>query len=182
MASRHRYGTVQDTFTLCPSEIRYSQDTISHEFSNGTSLTSTFARLISGKEKVTDLPAIKCVCRNGKWYAGSRGNRRLFLYKKLEEAGTLKTISVMRYHNEDRNFTTTGSGLNVRCLRSSMESEIDEIISQWKRGVDVVDRWGTTSSSSGTSSSRRYRGSDSDQYNDYSHGTWDSDRYDYYDG
>src|SRR6218665_2904057 len=138
------------SITLRPSEIRYSQDTISHKFSNGTPLTSTFARLISGKEKVTDLPALKCVSRYGKWFSGPRGNRRLFLYKKLEEAGVITTISVLRYRNNDYDYdddddgddiTIRGSGLTVRCDEPSTESKINEIISQWRRGGDVVEKW-----------------------------------------
>lgn len=162
------------SITLRPSEIRYSQDTISHKFSNGTPLTSTFARLISGKEKVTDLPALKCVSRYGKWYSGPRGNRRLFLYKKLEEAGVITTINVLRYRNDAKDFTITGSGLTVRCEEPSTESKINEIISQWRRGVDVVEKWGTTPGSSAASSYRGYHESDPDSYDHYSHGSWNS--------
>src|SRR6218665_2837461 len=131
------------TLTLSPSDIRYSQDSISNKFSDGNLLTSTFAKLISGQLSVTSLPTLECVSKDGYWYAAS-GNRRLFLYKKLQEAGALSSITVLKKHSFGRrNFTTKCSGVYVRCRGSMLEYDIKEIIAQWKRGENVVAKWGT---------------------------------------
>ena len=131
------------TQTLSPSEIRYSQDSISHKFHDGNLLTSTFARLISGQLSVTSLPTLECAQKDGNWYVSS-GNRRLFLYKKLQEAGVISTITVLNsYSTGGRNFTTKCSGVYVRCRGSMLEYQIQEIIAQWKRGENVVAKWGT---------------------------------------
>src|SRR6218665_1568340 len=154
------------TLTLTPSEIRYSQDSISNKFSDGNLLTSTFAKLISGQLSVTSLPTLECVLKNGNWYAAS-GNRRLFLYKKLQEAKVLSSITVLQSSNSGgRNFSTNCSGVNihVRC-RGSIENSIQEIIAQWKRGENVVAKWGSAPVTPPVSRFGRHRHDDFD-FND----------------
>src|SRR6218665_160632 len=129
------------TLTLSPSEIRYSQNSISHKFSDGNLLTSTFAKLISGQLSVTSLPPLKCVLKDGNWYATS-GNRRLFLYRMLQEAGVLSSITVSKKNRFGRrSFTTTCNGERVRCRWAMLQCKIQDIIMEWKSGENVVAKW-----------------------------------------
>ena len=67
---------------LKPSEIRYSQDSISFYFrddSNGTIL-DLFEKIISGEINVSFLPRIQVADYDGNWMA-FEGNRRLFIFK-----------------------------------------------------------------------------------------------------
>lgn len=127
---------------LSPSEIRYFQDSISNKFTDGTSLTSTFALLLDGQLSVSSLPAMGCFWMNGSWYAVS-GNRRLFLYKHLEDAGVLDTVTVSRARGyNSRKFTTKCNGLDVRCRGHGLEASIEQIVAEWRQGKDVVAKWG----------------------------------------
>ena len=70
------------TMQLKPSEIRYSQDSISMYFSgtdNG-SILDLFEKLISGEINVSYLPLIEVAYYDDHWMA-FEGNRRLFVFK-----------------------------------------------------------------------------------------------------
>lgn len=136
-----------ETLTLRPSEIRYSQDSIGCRFSDGTPLTCVFAHLVSGSLNVTDLPEIEVVQMDGHWWART-GNRRLFLYRKLEGVGVVETIDVIRSwinptsDSFQRKFTTACDGLEIVCRQDFLESSLDEIVSDWRRGEEyLVAKW-----------------------------------------
>src|SRR6218665_348628 len=113
---------------LRPTEIRYSQDSISHKFRDGNFLTSTFAQLISGKLKVESLLKIEYIGKDGNFYVTS-GNRRLFLYKHLQDAGFLSTITASKSSSSEiPNFTTTCNGQRIECRASNVEDQIKKII------------------------------------------------------
>jgi len=133
-----RCGPYSPLSDLRPSEIRYSQDSISHKFRDGNFLTSTFAQLISGKLKVTSLPNIEYIGKDGNFYVTS-GNRRLFLYKHLEKAGFLSTIIASKSSSSEiPNFTTECNGQHVVCRAPNVEDQIKKIVEQWKKGEDVT--------------------------------------------
>lgn len=108
--------------TLRPSEIRYSTRSIESYFSSGTPLPQVFAHLISGSLKVMDLPRIEVYSTDERWWTLD-GNRRLFLYRKLENAGVVETIHVRKsciipelFH---RDFTPGWVGMKVFCRQDS---------------------------------------------------------------
>ena len=67
---------------LKPSEIRYSQDSISIDFSNSDngSILDLFEKLITGELAVSSLPLVQVAHYDGQWMA-FEGNRRLFVFK-----------------------------------------------------------------------------------------------------
>lgn len=125
---------------LKPRNIRYSQDSIADTFADHTPLTSTFARLLAGQLSPGDLPSIECILRDGNWYAAS-GNRRLYLYKKLEELGQLEKIFVSRTFHCKRGFSTDCDGLSIKCRGSGLERRMERIVEDWRRGGDIVANW-----------------------------------------
>ena len=80
---------------LRPSKIRYSRNSISSKFGDGTlTLVDTFEELLTGEITVDDIEHIEVVKWNGNWRTYT-GDRRLFLFKKLEELGIVSHISVV---------------------------------------------------------------------------------------
>ena len=75
-----------------PRDIRYSQNSISCEFSSGETIWGALNKLEDGTMQATDLPTIRVCERNGKWYTAD--NRRLWLFKSLENSGKLYDIAV----------------------------------------------------------------------------------------
>ena len=67
---------------LKPSKIRYSQDSISIDFSNSDngSILDLFEKLITGELAVSSLPLVQVAQYEGQWMA-FEGNRRLFVFK-----------------------------------------------------------------------------------------------------
>lgn len=120
------------TMSAPPSEIRYSQDSISSRFRDGHRLSYTFAELLYGRISVFSLGSMECLQKDGHWWAVS-GNRRLYVFKKLQEAGKISTISFCPAF-ASRSMTTNSSGLSVRIRGGSTESEIQNIIYRSKRG------------------------------------------------
>ena len=67
---------------LKPSQIRYSQDSISIYFSDSDngSILDLFEKLITGEINVAYLPLVQVAHHDGHWMA-FEGNRRLFVFK-----------------------------------------------------------------------------------------------------
>lgn len=102
---------------LKPSEIRYTQDSISSRFSKSKkTLQETLQSLLRKGIPKRDVPMIRVVQRNGKWW--SFDNRRLWVFKELEKEGGCKIIKVEVVpidENEWRKkFTTQNDGTSVR--------------------------------------------------------------------
>ncbi|VDI19865.1 Hypothetical predicted protein [Mytilus galloprovincialis] len=103
---------------LRPSEIFYSQDSIMNRFRDSTSHGNTYIgetldQLLLGHCNVNSIPTISVVKKYGKWYTSD--NRRLWVFRKAEELGFLKTIDVNEtyYFNENK-FTTKNDGTSIR--------------------------------------------------------------------
>lgn len=79
---------------MAPSEIRFTQDSISEQFRSGQSLENTFRQLLNGQTSVASIGALQVVYYEGKYWVVS-GNRRLYLYRKLQEKGRLSTVPVV---------------------------------------------------------------------------------------
>jgi hypothetical protein len=80
---------------LSPSSIRFSQNSISREFSHGVgaSITELFRQVVAGEISVDNVEKIS-VFRHEDSYWVYRGNRRLFVFQKLETRGIIKSIVV----------------------------------------------------------------------------------------
>ena len=63
-----------------PSQIRYIQDDVAHQFSNGKNLVDVFKDLYQERIRPEDMGAIDVVQYQGQCYAYD-GNRRLLLFK-----------------------------------------------------------------------------------------------------
>lgn len=135
-----------ETLNLRPSVIRYSHDSIGCKFSNGLPLTSVFAHLISGSLEVADLPRVHVLNINGHFWAVT-GNRRLYLYRMLEEVGVVETISVTKSSVSPtskafkKQFTNGCGGMEISCRQNSLRPSLVEIVSDWQSGQDVVAKW-----------------------------------------
>ena len=119
--------------TLRPSGIRFTRENIESQFDDGRKLTDTFRDLLYGNITVKDIESIEVVNMNYAWWALS-GNRRLFLYRRLEELGVISEIEVKRVPLPDPTFcpSTTWNGYGVRCLDPEFESRMSGIIGRWK--------------------------------------------------
>lgn len=103
---------------LKPSEVFYSQDSISNRFGDYTAhgslcIGETLDQLLNGTCNVSYIPIISVIWRNGKYF--TTDNRRLWVFRKAEEIGFLKTIEVRQtsYINPAK-FTTLNDGTSIR--------------------------------------------------------------------
>ena len=99
---------------LKPSDILYSQDSISNQFHCGIRyIGDTLDQLLIDSSYVQRIPNIQVVERNGTLF--SMDNRRLWVFKKAEELGRLETIDVKQTSSFNRNkFTTKNGGASIR--------------------------------------------------------------------
>ncbi|XP_060567910.1 uncharacterized protein LOC132726591 [Ruditapes philippinarum] len=77
---------------LYPSEIYYSQDSISCHFSDGNLIGETLDELCEGRLKVSDIDPISVTKVNGQWITWN--NRRLWVFRHLERFGKCSRIAV----------------------------------------------------------------------------------------
>ena len=111
-----------------PKDIRYSQNSISSEFSGGRTLQHTLDKLKDGRLQVTDLPTITVCERNGKWYTAD--NRRLWLFKNLESLGKLYDVAVKVGSFDVKiglsKFTTKNDGTSINIRMKQEDSDFDD--------------------------------------------------------
>lgn len=86
---------------LAPSEIHYSQDSISNRFGKSTQhsgvlIGETLDKILTGDCSIFDINTIQVVRRNGVYLTAD--NRRLWIFKKLEEMGECTEIPVHMTH------------------------------------------------------------------------------------
>ena len=78
-----------------------------------TYIGETLDQLLNGHCNVESIPNISVVERNGKWFTSD--NRRLWVFRKAEEIGFLKSIYVNEaYYIRDNKFTTENGGTSIR--------------------------------------------------------------------
>jgi len=131
-------GNQQTTCT--PSELRFTHDSISYRFHDGHSLEETFQKLMDGELQLSDLPPLEVMEYRGYWFV-VRGNRRLYLCQKLENAGYIQTVKVVKRSFDDkvfqRQFSSNNMGLSVKIRGdSSLEQKLDAMIEQ-KKGMKL---------------------------------------------
>jgi hypothetical protein len=88
-------ATAEEAERMNPHDIRFSQDTVSPNFSDGGTLTDVVGQLRSGQLSANKFPTIRIVEHNGKIY--SLDNRRLSAFK----AAQLEDIPVQRLELSD---------------------------------------------------------------------------------
>jgi len=77
-----------------PSNIRFTQDSISDEFGDSCkTLVETFRELLYGDLDIDDIEQITVVKYQRQYWVVS-GNRRLYIFQKLEEEDCLDTVPV----------------------------------------------------------------------------------------
>ena len=93
-----------------------------------TYIGETLDQLLNGHCNVGSIPNISVVERNGKWFTSD--NRRLWVFRKAEEIGFLKSIYVNEtYYIRDDKFTTENGGTSIRVRGSPGGS----VWRTWKR-------------------------------------------------
>jgi len=73
---------------LRPSDVLYSRASISQ-----ATIVETFRQLVNGAISVDDVLPMKVFRYQNKYWAAHSGNRRLYVFRKLEEFGLIETIS-----------------------------------------------------------------------------------------
>lgn len=107
-------------FSLKPSEVYFCQDTVTQYFNRKSAnsfqpIGETLDALCNDTLDIKSIPIINVVARDGKWF--TENNRRLWIYKKLELIGKVKTIDVFEVPaiNEDK-WTTINGGVSVQMI------------------------------------------------------------------
>ena len=116
-----------------PRGIRFTQDTVSPNFSDGGTLTDAVRQLRSGQITAADFPTIRVVERNGQLF--SLDNRRLTAFK----AAQLDEVPVQRLNLSDpavqkefaRKFRPVNGGLNNVVVPSAGRAEARRVLREF---------------------------------------------------
>lgn len=108
------------TCQLYPSEILYSQGTISNRFDTKSAhsdmtIGEVLDDIVDGRCRIDDIPMISVVRLNYRWV--TRDNRRLWIFKQLERLGLCDKIRVRQYSDipsKKLNSSTDGQTVKVR--------------------------------------------------------------------
>ena len=120
---------------MSPSDIIYSQNSIAPRFQDGEHLLFTFAMLVQGKETPQSLPPIEVrYMKSWESYIAFEGNRRLFLYKKLEEEGLIDKIPVVEFKGWKKQTSRCSDCITLRGYDDdTMERKMNGIINRYTR-------------------------------------------------
>ena len=77
-----------------PANVRYSQDTIKGQFGDGKEIGDTFHQLLNRDISVDDIPPIQVIKDESGVYWAHTGNRRLYVFKRLQSLGIVSDIPV----------------------------------------------------------------------------------------
>ncbi|XP_077869478.1 uncharacterized protein LOC144361010, partial [Saccoglossus kowalevskii] len=122
---------------LKPSQIFFLHDTIDCRFRNGTHILDTFGELLYKKKNPSAIRKIGVYNSNGKWrvYAG---NRRLYIFRKLESLGVVDEITVWEVERVKpdvlkKKDTTENGGTSVEIRNDpAFDEKIKCIINEWR--------------------------------------------------
>ena len=92
---------VLETLQVPPRDIRFTQDSISEAFGDRgdqapidpETIEDTFRKLLYGDVSVNSLRKISVVRKDNRMWVVS-GNRRLYVFKKLQEHGRISTVPI----------------------------------------------------------------------------------------
>lgn len=146
---------------LSPSDIRFTQDSVGGRFSDGSYISKTLEQLLYGGITVDEIAPIEVVRHEGLWWALT-GNRRLYLYRKLEDLGVVTSVPVVKmsldaWHTRNafnNRMTTDCDGLSCECRQMQAENIMTGIVMRWEKthqqpSVDGGGRRGNRSRSRG---------------------------------
>jgi len=132
-----------DIVSVVPTEIRYSQCSISGKFSNGERLNVTLEQLLKGVKTPEEIELIEVVWFEGAWWCLA-GHRRLYLYKLLRELDFIHSVYVkVRDLSKpkieklffDERKTTTNDGETMRCRGKETSLKLCETIDAWEQAT-----------------------------------------------
>ncbi|KAL3848539.1 hypothetical protein ACJMK2_019390 [Sinanodonta woodiana] len=132
-------GRIIGEAEMRPSQLRYTHDSISNRFQDGHTLDETFRQFLN-KEitmgRYEQVPNLVAMQYQGSWFV-VRGNRRLYLMKKLEETGAISTVKVlMKTFDQEvfnRQYTTTNMGRSIRVRGDpNIDQKLNQIIASWR--------------------------------------------------
>nr|XP_039249162.1 uncharacterized protein LOC120326874 [Styela clava] len=103
-----------------PSEIRFSQDDIAPNFTNGENIHEVIGEILRGETSVYPFQPISVWYENGSWY--SENNRRLYMFRVLEYEGKVNDICVEETSPPGwRPNTSDNDGVSIR-LRGGVKT------------------------------------------------------------
>lgn len=116
---------------LNPSEIRYSQNSISSDFTHHPGdLDDMISDLRSGRLSVHSIPTIEVVLKDYCYYVLS-GNRRLYCFKAASLTSVPVTLRQLSDPNVkatfDKRFTTKNNGLSIHLRQQVSNDDDDEV-------------------------------------------------------
>jgi hypothetical protein len=132
---------------ISPSDILYSQDSISYRFTDGKTLEETFRLLLNEKLAADDIEPIDVVKDDsGRWWA-LHGNRRLFLYKMLKRFGLIDLIPVRNNGDVSQQFvrekfSTKTEGMSIRVREDVNNPQLEatlETLSEEYQGERILE-------------------------------------------
>ena len=142
------YDKAREIIYLKPSEVRYTHDQITAHFSDGRSMLQTFIALLYGRVEIrlggNDVPPIEVMqtreMEGGKegnlWYVVN-GNRRLFVFRRLERCGALTTMQVIARKYDaiemDKQFLTRNHGRTISVTNdATLNAKFGKEVKRWK--------------------------------------------------
>ena len=134
--------------SLKPSDVRYTHDTIPAQFHDGRTLISTMKDLLYERVEIRlgdgDVPPIEVMQteeteggKSGKMWYVVNGNRRLYVFRRLEKCGALQEMQVVTRKYDaiemDKHFLTRNHGRTVTVTNDAGLSEkIVKEVAKWK--------------------------------------------------
>src|SRR6218665_3910288 len=130
-----------------PSDILYTQDSIGGRFTDGRYLSDVFEQLLNRRISVEELGVIEIVEESFLYWALT-GNRRLYLYQKLENLGQVSTIPVRELSLSDfwvrqrlaERKTTTSDGIMIKMRQPEADLNINRAIDRLRSSSTIGHR------------------------------------------
>lgn len=100
---------------LAPSRIFFTHDSIRNTFSDGRRVEDTLQQLRDGTIRVADIPCMQVCWQTDRLWTYT-GNRRLWVFRNLEEEGVIADIEVLVVNKKvpKMRMTTKNGGTSVR--------------------------------------------------------------------
>ncbi|XP_078481546.1 uncharacterized protein LOC144742627 [Ciona intestinalis] len=99
---------------LSPAEIRFLQDSIGPYFRSGGSVNECIYDILRGRSDINTFPKIRIVKRDNLFW--SLDNRRLYIFRVLEERGHIRTITARllpEFRFDEDKFTSKNNGVSI---------------------------------------------------------------------
>ncbi|XP_078481569.1 uncharacterized protein LOC144742631 [Ciona intestinalis] len=110
MQRRSDYSYIE----LSPAEIRFLQDSIGPYFRSGGSVNECIYDILKGRSDINTFPKIRIVKHGNLFW--SLDNRRLYIFRVLEERGHIRTITARllpEFRFDEDKFTSKNNGVSI---------------------------------------------------------------------